>query len=298
RLTDDGRVDEVTYDLAEKRLSHIDGGIVIPGFYGTGPDNNVKTFSRGGSDISGAIAARSIGASKYENWTDVSGIFIADPRIAKNAGPMDHMTYKEIRELATIGASVFHEDAIAPVRSVGVPINVKNTNDPSAKGTMITPTRDTTIDPIVGVSGEKPYRSITVDAFMLKRYPEKLKAIEGALQQHELKVDLTVDAFDTVVYYVRTEIEDDQAKALEETLLKSLDVDSVTISAQRALIGIVGEGIKAEKKLLSSVTNLLNSKGIDFEIVGQLLPVKSLISVPLENYKDALNALVDLIIGA
>ena len=297
RLTKDGRVDEMTYEIAKRALASVDGRIVIPGFYGKGPDGKIKTFSRGGSDISGAIAARAIGADVYENWTDVSAIYIADPRVAKNAGPIAHITYREIRELATIGAIVFHEDAIAPVRTVGIPINVRNTNDPSAPGTMITANRDVSACHLVGVSGKKPYRKVAFDKFMLDRYPEVTASIHEAIAKRNLASDLVVDAFDTIVAYIPTEMDDTEAAALQTALASELEIDACTVSEQLVLIGIVGEGISLEPNLLQAVAAKLAKLEVPGEVVSGPLSVKLLLAVPVAAYAATLNALVDLIVS-
>lgn len=148
---DDYKTDKV---MAE-RLSHVEKA-VIPGFYGSDIDGNVKTFSRGGSDITGSIVSKAVHASVYENWTDVSGCLVADPRIVENAQPIRVITYRELRELSYMGASVLHEDAIFPVRKAGIPINIKNTNAPEEPGTMIVESTCQKADyTITGIAGKK-----------------------------------------------------------------------------------------------------------------------------------------------
>lgn len=296
RLTEDGRVDEETYMIAEKALKDIDGRLVVPGFYGRGPHGGIQTFSRGGSDITGAIAARAIDADIYENWTDVSGIYIADPRVAEKAGPVAKITYREIRELATIGASVFHEDAIAPVRKVGIPINVKNTNDPSALGTMITSSRDSSKDHLVGVSGKKPYRRLVVEKFMLDRYPEATRTIHELVAQQRLVCDVVVDAFDTIVMYLATDMDDDGAKALVSSITEKVDVDICEVSDPLVLIGIVGEGMDLEPNLLERVSLAISALDIPLTVVSASLPIKRLFAVPLDVYAPVLNTIVDTIV--
>lgn len=149
-------MDASSYDLIHERLNGTDNRFIIPVFYGTGSDGEIKSFSRGGSDTTGVVVARGIGAEVYENWTDVSGILQAGPRIVADARPIHEITYSEIRKLASCGANVFHEEAIAPVRDVDIPINIRKTNQPAEPGAMIVPSRLTEIQPVVGVSGEKP----------------------------------------------------------------------------------------------------------------------------------------------
>lgn len=295
-LTEDGRVDDRTYSLAADTLKGIDGRIVIPGFYGKGPHGGIQTFSRGGSDITGAIAARAIAADIYENWTDVSGIYLADPRVARKAAPVEKITYREIRELATIGASVFHEDAIAPVRKVGIPINVKNTNDPSAPGTMITAERDASKDHLVGVSGKKPYRRLVVEKFMLDRYPEASRMIHGIVGKKNFVCDVVVDAFDTIVMYLYTDMDDAVAEALVAEITSTVDVDVCEISEKMVLIGVVGEGMDQEPDLLERISRTISALDIPLTVVSASLPIKRLFAVPLEAYASTLNAIVDTIV--
>ena len=156
-----------TQKILSERLAHTEKA-VIPGFYGAGYDGTVKTFSRGGSDVTGSIVAKAVHADMYENWTDVSGFLIADPRVVKNPKAIDVITYRELRELSYMGASVLHEDAIFPVRKEGIPINIRNTNVPEDKGTLIV--EATCRKPrfvITGIAGKKDFASITIEKAMM-----------------------------------------------------------------------------------------------------------------------------------
>lgn len=156
-----------THEILSARLENTERA-VIPGFYGAKPDGSIQTFSRGGSDITGSIVAKAVHADMYENWTDVSGFLIADPRIIKNPKPIDVITYRELRELSYMGATVLHEDAIFPVRKEGIPINIRNTNAPEEKGTLIV--EDTCRKPrftITGIAGKKDFASITDEKAMM-----------------------------------------------------------------------------------------------------------------------------------
>lgn len=158
---------EKTNKVMGDRLANVESA-VIPGFYGAMPNGAVKTFSRGGSDVTGSIVARAIKADVYENWTDVSGFLAADPRIVDNPRPIDIITYKELRELSYMGATVLHESAIFPVRKEGIPINIRNTNAPQDKGTMIVETTCNRPDCIItGIAGKKGFVSITIDKDMM-----------------------------------------------------------------------------------------------------------------------------------
>ncbi|MBQ3585926.1 MAG: aspartate kinase, partial [Synergistaceae bacterium] len=153
-----------TYPALGEKLKDLPNAI-IPGFYGSTPDGRIKTFSRGGSDITGSIVARSVNADLYENWTDVSGMLSADPRIVDRPKPIDYITYTELRELSYMGASVLHEDAVFPVRKAGIPVNIRNTNSPDDNGTLIAASmpKDVKRSPVTGIAGRKGFTSIRVE---------------------------------------------------------------------------------------------------------------------------------------
>ena len=159
RFRSASRFDPISYELSAERCSG-DGRFVIPGFYGAGPEGEIRTFSRGGSDVTGAIVANALGAEVYENWTDVSGVLMTDPRIVPEASVIHEISYGELRELSYMGASVLHEEAVFPVRDKGIPINLRNTNEPSAPGTMIVHERGPGDQVVVGVAG-KPGFTVT-----------------------------------------------------------------------------------------------------------------------------------------
>lgn len=295
RLTGDGRVDEQTYELAAKRLIKCTGRIVIPGFYGTNTSGTIQTFSRGGSDITGAIVARAVQAQLYENWTDVSGIYLADPRLVPDAKPVAHITYREIRELSCIGANVFHEDAIAPLRSVEIPIHIKNTNDSTALGTIITPHRDNNLQHIVGVSGKKGYRKLIIEKFMLATHPAVKEQLQNILTQKNIRIDVTIDAFDATTVYLGTEIDEGQAQSLSQELLTALSLDHCEISKPLVLIGIVGEGLSHEGRLVENISQALGTQKLDFSLLSGVFGLKMVVTVPLEAYVPALQAIVEVV---
>ena len=290
RLTDDGRVHENSYQLVAKHMAER-GLYVLPGFYGATLDGTLKTFSRGGSDISGAIAARGISAEVYENWTDVSGILMADPRIVDDPKPIEEITYREIREMASVGANVFHEEAIAPVKSMGIPINVKNTNAPSDKGTFIVAERDTGKAAVVGVSGKKPYRKILVEKFMLNRHPEFPYQVQEALRKTGVVIDFELRGFDTLALFAGSGDEIDW-KGLQETVEQNLNADSCKVEEEVAIIGVVGEGLAAHGQVVGMVLETLKQNSISVEALNYGgSPVTLLVGVPIEAYTRALQAL-------
>lgn len=296
RLTEDGQVHESSYQLVARRMQG-EGVVVMPGFYGVTPEGELKTFSRGGSDISGAIAARAVQAEVYENWTDVSGILMADPRIADNPPPIGQITYREIRELASVGASVFHEEAIAPVKSVGIPINVKNTNDPAAPGTFIVAERDTSGAPVVGVSGKKPYRKIVLEKFLLNRYPQFAAQAAEKLRDAGCPVDFELKGFDTLTLFAggkgKTGAQWDE---ICRKLTGEMHADSCSVGPEVAMIGVVGEGLAGEASIVTRILGALQAASIPLEAVNYGgSPVTMLTAVPADRADQAVRALADTI---
>ena len=293
RLTADGRVDPESYELINQRLANATGRFVVPGFFGTGPDGEIKSFSRGGSDISGAIVARGINADVYENWTDVSGILQADPRIVAEAQPIPEITYTEVRELASCGASVFHEEAIAPVRDAGIPINVKNTNNPADSGTMIQSSRSTSKMPVVGVSGKKPYRILNAEKFMLNRYPDLLGQIKEVLAQQDLDVEFDMKGFDTFALMVDNSSNFDE-EAVCQSIIEKTDVDNCSFGMTVALVGIVGAGLQSQTGLLGRMISTLAQAGIAVRSISYGgSQFTALLAINLEDYEKTLKVLVN-----
>jgi aspartate kinase len=293
-LTKNRTIDSKSYSKIKNALNECEELTIIPGFYGTGEDGSIVTFSRGGSDVSAAVVAKAIEADLYENWTDVSGIYIADPRIATNSRPIEQITYREIRELATLGASVLHQDAINPVKEANINLNVKNTNDPQADGTLITKSRDYSKEKIVGVSGKKPYRRFSLEKYLIAEEPTILDQVKEILNKRGLQIDLKLLSFDTLTMYVYGEIDDNLCRELEKYLLDIFKLDSVEISNEVVLLGIVGEGLHQEKEFIDKLNEVLKDK---FSIVTTKFPIKTLLEVELENYTEVLNKIVDIIIA-
>jgi len=292
-LTRDGRVNEKSYETCAAGIADPEKTYVIPGFYGSDPEGKVKTFTRGGSDISGAIAARAAGAELYENWTDVSGILMADPRIVRDAQVVKEITYREIRELASIGANVFHEEAIAPVRKAGIPIQIKNTNAPQEPGTCILSDRNTDAQPIVGVSGKLPYRRIIIEKFMLNRYPEFAENARTLLNSLNMHSDVSITGFDAITFYVDAKQVDGDLEGLSDNICAQLEADACDISHSLALIGIVGEGIPEKKELTEQVLTAMRQSGLAaVSVTAGNSPLSMLLSVCDEVYAEALPVIV------
>ncbi len=266
RLTSDGRIEESSYSGLKARIKG-KGLYILPGFYGSDPEGEIKTFSRGGSDITGAIAARAVDADLYENWTDVSGLLMADPRIVDNPGVVTELTYKEIRELASIGANVFHEEAVTPVKDHNIPINIRNTNDPDAPGTFIVTERDHAMSPVVGVSGKTSYTNVFIEKLMLNRYPGFREKVLDILGKEGIIPEFESMGFDSIALLVPERQEKNLESAFREIRSK-LDPDLLEVRRSVALIGIVGTGILDQPGIAAAVFSALSEEHINIRFIN------------------------------
>jgi aspartate kinase len=213
---DDGSFDaERTNDALSSRLRALGCG-VIPGFYGSMPNDTIRTFTRGGSDITGSLVARAVGADLYENWTDVDGFLMADPRIVENPKVMESVTYRELRELSYMGATVLHEDSVVPVRMAGIPIRIKNTTNPKAKGTAILPRRDKEDAPVItGIAGRKGFSAITVEKDMMNGELGFCRKILEVLEENDVNFEHLPTGIDGIsVVAPSAQLEGKRAKIL------------------------------------------------------------------------------------
>jgi len=289
-LTEDGRVDKSSYQKLKGRIKDKDR-YIIPGFYGSDPDGKIKTFSRGGSDITGAIAARSVNADVYENWTDVSGLLMADPRLVDDPGVVKELTYKEIRELSSIGANVFHEEAVTPVKDHDIPINIRNTNDPEAPGTMIVTSRNTSDTPIVGISGKTGYRDIFVEKLMLNRYPGFRESFLLILKNNGIIPEFESTGFDSLSFLAPENQFDKKDAALKE-IRDELDPDVLEVRQPISLIGVVGSGISEQIGVASTVFTALKEGSINVRFISYGgSDVTLVVGVDSESYLDALKSI-------
>ncbi len=297
-LTSDGRVDEKSYDVLAERISG-NGRYIIPGFYGSDPDGKIKTFSRGGSDITGAVVSRAGKADMYENWTDVSGLLMADPRVFSNPPSVPEITYREIRELASLGANVFHEEAIAPVKDIGISINIRNTNDPGAEGTIISPSRDSSSVPVAGISGKSPYIPVGVEKLMLNRHPFFHSCMVAKLIKAGMDPEYIFYGNDSIVYFIKKDKAGDPEK-IKDVLYDTASAfpghceevpDNVVFYPAAGVIGVVGEGLDGRIGIGSRVFGSLEKKGINVRYASfGGSPVSLVMGVDEEVFDDALDA--------
>jgi len=264
----DGRLDEQSYDLLNEQLTG-DGLFVIPGFYGADPQGNIRTFSRGGSDITGAIVARAVGAKVYENWTDVSGMLMADPRMVDNPLPVEEITYREIRELAYMGAAVFHDEAMFPVRAAQIPIHIRNTNRPEDPGTQILPHRELTDRMIAGVAGRSNFTMLFIEKALMNQATGFGQQVLEAVARHGISYDHTPSGIDTMSVIMRDEELDGKGEVLVEDIQRILEPDRVELISGLALIATVGEGMSHRIGIAARLFSALADAGVNVRVIDQ-----------------------------
>ena len=288
------------YD-AKKTLSILPGALklheraVIPGFYGSIPNGKIKTFSRGGSDITGSIVARAAGADLYENWTDVSGFMMADPRVVEGPKKIDVITYRELRELAYMGATVLHEDSIFPVLEAAIPINVKNTNEPENEGTMIIPAiegRDCAKDGITGIAGKKNFTVISIEKDGMNAEIGFGRKLLGCLEKYGLSYEHMPSSIDTISIVVA----DIRIRGCIEELIDEIHAvcqpDSVEVSSNMAIIATVGRGMIRQVGISAKLFTALAENQINVRMIDQgSSEINIIVGVENDDFERAVNAI-------
>ena len=267
----DGTVDqESTYEALRSQILGI--GAVIPGFYGLMPDGHIRTFTRGGSDITGALAAAALDADVYENWTDVSGILMADPRIVDDPQTIPEVTYDELRELSYSGAQVLHEGTIFPVREKNIPLNIRNTNAPDHPGTMIMEHFDHDTDPsrfITGITGKKDFTIISLSKRGMSGQVGVLRKILTVLERHNVPVDYIPNGIDSVSVMVSTESVASCLYTVLGELQKEVEPDRMDVHDQIAVVAAVGRKMAFRPGISGKIFAALGEKGINIRMINQ-----------------------------
>ena len=278
--------------MAEELAKHEHA--VIPGFYGVMPNGTIKTFSRGGSDITGSIVARATEADLYENWTDVSGFMMADPRIIDNPCAIKTITYRELRELSYMGATVLHEDAIFPVRYANIPINIRNTNAPADAGTMIVASStDYDTDKIItGVAGKKGFSVITIEKDMMNSEIGFGRKVLEILEDNEISFEHLPSGIDTMSIVVSTPSLDAHREKVVNAITRNVKADSVTIEDGLALIAIVGRGMVKAKGTAARVFNAISNIGVNIRMIDQgSSEISIIVGIEEHDFEKALSAI-------
>ena len=267
----DGSVDrEETYKLLRDLASC--SGVVTPGFYGKMPDGHIKTFSRGGSDITGALAAAALDADVYENWTDVSGILMADPRIVENPQPIPEVTYDELRELSVSGAQVLHEGTIFPVREKDIPLNIRNTNAPQDPGTVIQERFDTDDHPqrfITGITGKKDFSVVSLTKRGFSGEVGFLRRVLTIFERHHISIDYVPNGVDNVSVLVPTEVVAPKLYAILGDIQKEIQPDTLEVFDQIAVVAAVGRRMAHRPGISGQIFASLGDAGINIRMIIQ-----------------------------
>ena len=271
RFRFDGTIDKEASYAALQRLAE-GRRVVIPGFYGVTPDGKIRTFSRGGSDITGALAAAALDADVYENWTDVSGILMADPRIVDDPAPIRHLTYGELRELSYIGAQVLHEGTIFPVREKNIPLNIRNTNEPEHPGTTILESiEEDTNDGsfITGIAGKKGFSVITIAKTGMSGDPGTLVRILEILAKHEVNVEYIPSGIDIISLVVESKKVSKCLYAMLGELQKEVQPNKITVTEHIAVVAAVGRKMAYRPGVSGKIFAKLGENGVNIRMITQ-----------------------------
>lgn len=290
---------ELTNKELSERLEHVERA-VIPGFYGSKHDGSIKTFSRGGSDVTGSIVARAIHADLYENWTDVSGFLVTDPHIVENPEVIETITYKELRELAYMGAGVLHEDAIFPVRKEGIPINIRNTNRPEDKGTLIV--ESTCRKPrytITGIAGRKGFCAINIEKAMMNSEVGFGRKVLGVFEKYGISFEHMPSGIDTMTIMVHQDEFEEYEQSVIAGIHRAVEPDLVDLEADLALIAVVGRGMKGTRGTVGRIFSALAHARINVKMIDQgSSELNIIIGVKNSDFETAIKAIYDIFITA
>ena len=298
RFDKNGNFDaDKTDKLLAKRLQKCEKA-VIPGFYGGMEDGTVKTFSRGGSDVTGSLVAKAIHADIYENWTDVSGFLVTDPRIVDNPAVIETITYRELRELSYMGATVLHEDAIFPVRKEGIPINIRNTNRPEDKGTFIV--ESTCRKPkyvITGIAGKKGFCSINIEKSMMNSEVGFGRKVLQVFEDQGISFEHVPSGIDTMTIYVHQDEFEEKEQQVIAGIHRAVQPDFVEMESDLALIAVVGRGMKSQRGTAARVFAALAHAHVNVKMIDQgSSELNIIIGVENRDFETALKAIYDIFV--
>lgn len=298
RFDADGNLDdEKTNELLALRLEGEEFA-VIPGFYGAKEDGTIVTFSRGGSDITGSLVARAVMADLYENWTDVSGFLIADPRIVKNPKSIETITYRELRELSYMGATVLHEDAIFPVRKEGIPINIRNTNAPQDRGTLIV--ESTCRQPkytITGIAGTDGFAAVTIEKAMMNSEIGFCRKVLEEFDKNGISIEHMPSGIDTMTIFVHKDEFEEKEQQVLAGIHKAVNPDHIELESDLALIAIVGRGMRSTRGTAGRIFSALAHAHINVKMIDQgSSELNIIVGVRHDDFKNAIRALYQIFV--
>ena len=300
RFDKNGNFDaDKTDRLLTKRLQKCERA-VIPGFYGGMEDGTVRTFSRGGSDVTGSLVAKAIHADVYENWTDVSGFLVTDPRIVEDPAVIETITYRELRELSYMGATVLHEDAIFPVRKEGIPINIRNTNRPEDKGTFIV--ESTCRKPkytITGIAGKKGFVAVNIEKDMMNSEIGFGRKVLSAFEDNGISFEHMPSGIDTMTIFVHQDEFQEKEQEVIADINRLAKPDTIHLESDLALIAVVGRGMKSTRGTAGRLFSALAHAHINVKMIDQgSSELNIIIGVNNEDFEDAIRAIYDIFVVA
>ncbi|MGB0767915.1 MAG: aspartate kinase [Phycisphaeraceae bacterium] len=300
-FADNGRLDEAkTYATLAKRLDGV-GRAVVPGFFGLGPDGNVKTFSRGGSDVTGAIVARGVNASVYENWTDVHGLLITDPRIVPGAYTIETVTYRELRELSYSGASVLHDEAVFPVRQANIPVNIRNTNDPEHPGTLIVsndhPSAKASYQ-ITGIAGRKDFTIIQIEKAMMNSEIGFGERVLGVLASYGVSFEHIPSGIDTLSVVIEDTALVGKLDDIVAALTTAVKPDRIDVDSDLALIATVGRGMAKQTGTSAKLFGALGQADVNIRMIDQgSSEMNIIVGTDVADFEKAVRAIYDAFVS-
>ena len=290
----DGNINEEKTIEALKEILKEKNNIVVPGFYGAYPDGKIHLLSRGGSDVTGSILAKASSATIYENWTDVSGFLVTDPRIVHNPKQIKEISYEELRELSYMGANVLHEDTIFPVQELEIPINVKNTNSPEDSGTIITSNPKDTSQIITGIAGKKGFLSITIIKKQKKQKIEVIRNVLEVLAKYNVNVEHMPSSIDSFSLIIDSK---EVNKRLYELIAEIKSIDEITdviVENDIALVAVVGRNMATKPGISAKIFSIFGTNKINIKVIAQASQELSII-VGVENaqFENAIKAIYE-----
>ncbi|HIX28088.1 MAG TPA: aspartate kinase [Candidatus Blautia stercoravium] len=298
RFDGNGQFDaEITEALVAKRLKDVTEA-VVPGFYGAKENGEIKTFSRGGSDITGSIIAGALDVELYENWTDVSGVMVTDPRIINNPKSIDTITYRELRELSYMGATVLHEDAIFPVRKAGIPINIKNTNAPEEDGTMIV--EDTCKKPpytITGIAGKKGFCSLFIEKSMMNSEIGFGRKVLQVLEEQGISFEHVPSGIDTMTIFIHQDEFAEKEQQVIAGIHRAVNPDYMELETDLSLIAVVGRGMRSNRGTAARIFAALAHANVNVRMIDQgSSELNVIVGVKDEDFEPAIKAIYDIFV--
>ena len=288
-----GSIDrDLTYTSLRKALEN-DRKAVIPGFYGSDIHGNIITFSRGGSDVTGALVSASINADLYENWTDVSGFLMTDPRIVNNPKQINKITYRELRELSYMGASVLHEESVFPVRDAGIPINIKNTNIPEDPGTLIVKDMEPDFNnPIKGIAGKKDFTVISIEKAMMNSELGFCRKVLSILEQNCVSYENMPSGIDSVCVVISDSQLMNKTEIIVDEIRRTCNPDSILVYPNMALIATVGNGMSSNKGIAAKIFTSLSESNVNIRMIDQgSSEINILIGIENDDFEKGINSI-------